>query len=370
MEKKIRLGFIGCGWIVENAHIPAFSKLDTVEILSVFDVDIDRARRISEAFNIKNYCDNIEQFFASGIDAAVIATPNHTHADYSLRALGHGLHVLCEKPVALSTSEIKEIISTANAKGLVYMPGFVNRFRYDIMKLRDIVLSGELGEIKSIEAGWLRRNGVPRPGTWFTSREYSGGGVLVDLGSHVIDICMMLFGSQKPQELTLITSMLDNRTVLNSAQWFTGNYTDRYQVNVEDTAYAEVKYDDGRSINLKLSWTAPIDGDATYFNIIGTKSSVKLKTLFGFSNDKLWQKDLLIKSHNENEVFDSNTNSTRNAFDSMAIYFSGIIGGQVADYLKPEDAFNTVSLIEQLYINENIDQQKIRNVSLEEFIRE
>ncbi len=373
MGKKIRLGFLGCGWIVEHAHIPSFSKLENIEIISVFDIEILRAKRLSDMFNIKNYCDDIDHFFDSGIDAVVIATPNYTHADYSLRALRRGLHVLCEKPVALFTSEIEEIIYTANANNVVYMPGFVNRFRNEIMKLKNIILSGEIGEIRSIEAGWLRKNGIPRLGTWFTCKEYSGGGVLVDLGPHIIDICLMFSGSQRPQEFTLFTSIPENVSTLNSAKWFEGSSTDQYMVNVEDTAYAEVKYDDDKSINLNLSWNAPIDGDATYFNITGTKKSLKLKTLFGFSNNRLWEKDSLVKIEKDLELvesFESSTNNTRNAFDSMAGYFVRTIEGQNDNYLRAEDALNTVSLIEQLYLHENKSPAKIRSVSLEEAICE
>ena len=226
-------------------------------------------------------------------------------------------------------------------------------------------------EIKSIDAGWLRRAGVPRPGTWFTSKEHSGGGVLIDLGSHITDICLMLINDSTTLKSTkLTTSKYQKDEATSAAQWFLGNYSNDFQVNVEDTAYARLEYGANVFVDIKLSWSCPIQGDCTYFIIKGTKSSIKLKTLFGFSTDRLWKEDQLIRIDNNNksviEYLDRGVNNTRNAFYNMAEYFVKAVNGHNMDFLNHEDALKSVRLIEQLYENDVITSYSIHYTKLYE----
>ena len=369
----VKIGIIGCGWIVENAHIPAMLKILSIDIKSVFDIEIKRATRLANLFNIDNAYDDINDFFNSGIDAVIIATPNFTHVEYSLQALKYGMHVLCEKPVGIYSQNVKEIIDLAQEKKLLYIPAFVNRWRQDIVAIRDLILSGRIGNIISVDAGWLRKCGVPRPGTWFTNKELSGGGVLIDLGSHIADIGLMLLGDRKPLSYSLST--LPYKNVIESssaANWFkANNYDNGLHANVEKTAYASIKFEGGGLLNLKLSWESPIDGDCTYFNIIGTNGTIKLKTLFGFSNDRLWNDDSLIIEDDKSNItimrLDRDFNNTKNAFSDMAKYFVDLINGVDATYTNCSDALRTVELIENLYKVERIDYDAIRSIGLEEF---
>jgi predicted dehydrogenase len=369
-KECVKIGFIGCGWIVEHAHIPAFMKIENVKITSVFDVDISRAQNLSSLYKIPNAFDNINDFLNSGINAVIIATPNFTHAEYSLSALQHGVHVLCEKPVAINSEDVRNIIKTAERENILFLPGFVNRFRYDILKVREIILAKKIGDIKSIDAGWLRRAGIPRPGTWFTNKVYSGGGVLIDLGSHIVDICLMMLGAKEPASLSLLTSKQCNKAEDSNAKWFVGNYSGGLDVDVEETADAQIEYDDGILLNLKLSWAAPIEGDCTYFTINGTKGTIKLKTLFGFSNDRLWKEDSLILEEGKSNVtaipLNRDLNHSRIAFDDISRYFINAITGQADSYLTCSDALKTVELIEKLYQAEKVNDDHLFSIYPEE----
>lgn len=352
----IKIGIIGCGWIVEHAHIPSFRMLEGVTVSSLFDIDIQRASRLAKFYNVYGVYDDLNEFFNSGIDAVIVATPNILHVQYSLQALEHGLNVLCEKPVAFYSDEVKQLMSTAKRKNRLFVPGFVNRFRCDIMKIREIVQSNKIGDILSIEAGWLRRSGIPRPGTWFTKKSHSGGGVLIDLGSHVIDICLMLFGDKAPLNVTLKTSRRDKSVRELNAHWFIGDYVEEFQLDVEDTAFARVEFDNNAFLSLTLSWAADIEGDCTYFIIHGSKGNIKLKTLFGFSDDRLWKEDSLVLDKSKSKVvdisFDKNSNNTKKAFHNMASFFVDVLNGKNTGHLTDEDALKTVSLIEKLYSSE------------------
>lgn len=350
---NIRIGIAGCGWIAENAHIPAFGTQKDVSLKSVFDIDILKARRFSKLFNIPGAYQNLDEFLCSGIDAVIIATPNMTHARYSFEALKHGIHVLCEKPVAIHSDEVKQMLDTAEEQKRLFMPCFVNRFRYDVLKIRELVQSNRIGDVFGIEAGWVRRAGIPRPGTWFTNKAYSGGGVLIDLGSHIIDICLMILGDRIPIKFSLATSRRYGNNDNKNALWFETGCTDELQVDVEDAAYAQIIFEDNVFLKLKLNWAADNDGDFTYFIIHGTRGTINLQTLFGFSNDRLWKDDSLIikdcKSEKENISLDKNINNTQRAFNDIASYFANAIKGKRTDYLTGADAFKTVELIGRLY---------------------
>ncbi|MGE5632557.1 MAG: Gfo/Idh/MocA family protein [Caulobacteraceae bacterium] len=355
-EKKVRIGIAGCGWIARKAHIPALRKIDNAVLSAVFDINCEQAASAAREYDIPNIYQSFKELVQSDIDAVIICTPNYLHGKHSIMALEYGKHVLCEKPVALSLEEIKNVISVAERNKRLFIPGQVNRFRYDIQKINEIISSGEIGQVASIKAGWLRRSGIPRPGTWFTCKEYSGGGVLVDLGSHIIDICLMFMGDREYCQTELFTVRSNGRSSASSALWFKSEEKSVLPINVEEEAEARISFEGNARIDLKLSWCSQIKGDITYFKILGNKGSIKLITLFGFSDDRLYKTDLLrLKSESgtETEIYlDKSTNSTKNAFEEMEEYFISRVCGNFSGFLTQDDGLRTVALIEELYNNE------------------
>lgn len=355
-----RIGIMGCGWITENAHIPSLLKIHDVKIVAVYDIDISRAIRLCEEFNIEHAFENIEEFISVGIDAAVIATPNFTHAEYTMKLIDHGIHVLCEKPVALTEKEIFDVCNHLEKRNVIYVPAFVNRWRQDIQMINTEIDSGKIGKITEIQAGWIRKNGVPRPGTWFTKQSLSGGGVLIDLGSHILDICLMFMRDRKIVSQNLKASLCNIEKLQNKgfANWFEQDYEKNYQIDVEDNIEANVLFDDNAQMNVKLSWMSETDADYTYFKIIGEKKQIELKTLFGFSNERLWKEDWLIFEVNGVEEIvqlDKKENNSRKAFDRMHEYFIKSIQNQETCFTNGKDAIKTVKLIDNLYQSMVID---------------
>lgn len=350
--RNLKIGLAGCGWIATNGHIPAFSKLKNIELLSVFDIDILRARDLAEQFKISNYFNNYNAFLQSGIDAVIITTPNYTHGVYTLAALENRKHVLCEKPFTIHSEQAEKISELSEKNNVVVMPAFVNRFRDEIKIMSKQILEN-LGDIKQVDAGWIRKSGVPRPGTWFTNKELSGGGVLIDLGSHIVDLCLMITGMKQIRNLSLRTSYGMSEGFKNSASWFSADYNSVLPINVEDFAAADIEFNDNTGIHIKLSWQAPVTGDCTYFNVVGSEGSLNLKTLFGFSNERLWKNDMIIiNSINKSESFylDGNLNKSSEAFSEMAQQFiKKILQGESTCCLSHRDGYNTVRLIEELY---------------------
>lgn len=356
MNKKIKIGMAGCGWIAEKAHIPAFNKVDGVSVTAVYDTNIKKAEELAQKFDIPNVSDKYEELLESEVDAIIILTPNYTHGQYALKALEAKKHVLCEKPITIYTDEMLKIMEAASENEMVFMPGFVNRFRPDIEKLYQLFAKEDIGELQNVKVGWLRKAGIPRPGTWFTNKKYSGGGVLIDLGSHIIDIGLMFLKGKEGEKFDLQTCYNLNENRENFAQWFKANQKEEMKIDVENTAKGKATFD-GITLDIMLSWSAPIDGDCTYFKLIGDKGSIELQTLFGYSNDKLWQEDQIIlrKSSSDEQII--NVSTTRNkseiAFERLAQYFTDYINGEESKFLNIEDGFKTVNTIDKLYKSEN-----------------
>jgi Predicted dehydrogenases and related proteins len=356
-DKYIKIGFIGCGWIVEHAHIPAFCGKCNVLIASIFDTDLNNAHRVAARWKIPNVYDNIEKMLESELDAVVIASPNATHGYYAVKALNKKISVLCEKPIALHSSEMSDIAQAAKNSNCVFVPAFVNRFRADVQMVNQIIQSKEIGIVKAINSGWIRKDGIPRPGSWFTNKKESGGGVLNDLGPHVIDVSLLFLQNRASFEFHMNSSENRLQNCEKGISWFQEERKRKsYPIDVEDTINADVKFTDNLNLNIKLSWSHDVEGDFTFFHIIGTEGEIKLNTLFGFSKDRLWKNNQLTVKNRYNEISVIPIHLTScdpmDAFAMQADNFIQVLSGSNVDNVNINDAVASVNIIEKLYLNE------------------
>jgi len=223
-NNRIGIGIIGCGWIAEKAHISSFLKIDDVYIAAVCDNDVQTINKFKEKFQVKNYYNNPEHLINDdNVNAIVISTPNSTHYTLSEKALLAGKHVLCEKPIAFSSAEVDNLIRILKKTNTIFLPAFVNRFRNDVQCVKDILDKNLIGEIISINAQWIRRAGVPRPGSWFTQKDKAGGGVLMDLGPHIIDIILMYIKFEKLNSAQLYCKYDYDKYPQLNANWYSDN---------------------------------------------------------------------------------------------------------------------------------------------------
>ena len=195
--KKIKVAVVGTGGI-SNQHINAYLKNDNVELYALCDINEEVLRRAGEKYKIDRLFTDEAEMLKSlpEIDAVSVCTWNSAHAPCTIMALRAGKDVLCEKPMALNAKEAQEMLDTAKACGRKLMIGFVRRFGNDTAVMQDFINDGVLGEIYYAKANYLRRNG--NPGGWFGDKKRSGGGPLIDLGVHVIDLTRYLMGNPKP----------------------------------------------------------------------------------------------------------------------------------------------------------------------------
>lgn len=345
-----RIGIIGCGWIVKKVYLPVIKKMKDAEVSIIFDTDYQKMSNVGMEYQVPNICTNIESFLSASFDAVIIATPNNTHTDYTNLALKAGKHVLCEKPVALSTHDIKYTISIAEANNKIFLPAFVNRFRKDIMQLNE--LASLVGEVKEVEVNWTRKCGIPRPGTWITNKVIAGGGVLTDIGTHVIDVGLMFLSEKRIKSANLKHGIIEG-AALEGAQWNINNESQQFQFDVETWALGEITFINDTILRCNVSWSSEVDEDITSIKVVGTNNTVCLNTLFGFSNNFVRDNIEIYfngkNGKNEVNIYPMNNTFAFDAFYDLIRCFIDAINGQARNILQPIDGIHVVNVIESLY---------------------
>lgn len=297
MAKKLRVGVIGVGGIGYGVHLPGYAKLDNVEIVAVCDIDEAKLERAAKTYQVPNtFTDYNEMVKMKDLDAVTVATPNYVHAPASIAALKAGKHVLCEKPLAMNAEQAQEMVDTAEKAGKLLMIGVNRRYEDRSQQLKKIIEDGELGEIYAANTGWVRRRGVPFWGDWFMEKEKAGGGPLIDIGVHVLDLTWWLLGTPKPVSVTgsvyhkidnyLLTEWDMNDPVLAGA---IKSGAGEKVYDVEDSAFAFIRFEGGLTVTLAASWALNIEKEHGYLDVYGSKGGAKWNplTIYTEKNNRL-----------------------------------------------------------------------------------
>jgi len=270
MQKKIRAGVVGLG--MGKNHAKAYHASEVADLAALCDLDRERLSRYGEMYPQANlYTDYKEMFVRGGLDAVSVAVPNHLHAEVVVAALRSGLHVLCEKPMALNAQQAEEMLRVSRETGKKLMIHFNYRFSPQSQFLKRYVEEGHLGQIYYARTRWLRARGIPGLGTWFGVKRLSGGGPLIDLGVHRLDLAMWLMGYPRVVSVSASTfGLLGSRIARQSGA--------RY--DVEDLVTALIRLDNGATLNLEVSWAGGTDKREDMFTgIYGTQGAVIQRNL-------------------------------------------------------------------------------------------
>ena len=249
----IKIGIIGCGGIANNKHMPALAKVETVEMVAFCDIIEERASKAREEFGTDAanvYTDYKELLKNEEIDVIHVCTPNISHAEISIAAMESGKHVMCEKPMAKTSEEAEAMIAAMNRTGKKLTIGYQNRFRKDSSYLHKICQKGELGDIYNAKAHAIRRRAVP---TWgvFLDEEAQGGGPLIDIGTHALDLTLWMMNNYKPKYVVGNTyhKLAETENAANAfGPWNPAEFT------VEDSAFGFIVMENGATIYLESSW--------------------------------------------------------------------------------------------------------------------
>lgn len=271
MSKKLRIGIIGSGGIARNCHMRGYASIpDLCEMVAVCDVNADNAKLAADQYSVGKIYTDYKEMLASGeIDAVSVATPNKYHKDPTIAALEAGVHVLCEKPLAMDAVEAKAMCAAARDSGKILQVGLQSRFTGAGLFMKDYIDAGNMGDIYFARAQALRRRGVPHWGV-FIDKEQQGGGPLIDIGVHILDFTLFLMGYPKPVSASGKTwdMMGKNPALTNNF----GEY-DRSKFTVEDFAVGLIKFDNGAVVSLESSFMAnQSENDLMKTQLYGTKA--------------------------------------------------------------------------------------------------
>lgn len=274
MSGKIRIGFIGVGGIALSNHMPAFASMpDRCEIAAVCDFNEEKARAAADQFCAKGvYAKHEDMLSGCELDAVVVATPNRFHVEPTIDSLREGKHVLCEKPLATSGADARKMCAAARDAGKLLQVGLQTRFSGPSQFLKGYVDDGEMGPIYFARPQALRRRGVPGWGS-FIDKEAQGGGPLIDIGVHLLDLTLWIMGYPKPISASGQTwnRLGTNPKLYNSM----GDY-DRTKFTVEDFAVGFIRFENGAVISLEASFMGNSDGHHQV-QFFGEKSGVFIK---------------------------------------------------------------------------------------------
>jgi len=266
MSETLRVAVVGAGAITQVAHLPVLRKLKGVEVVAICDNDVPKARSLADRFEVRNAYDDMEELLgATELDAVVICTPNHLHEGHVLAALGAGLHILVEKPLALNTASAQRVIRAAEKKDRVVMVGMNHRYRADVQIVRSFVQTGELGEVESVRGSWH----VFRPSRahlgWRLRRDLAGGGAMLDLGLSVLDLGLWLAGNPKPVR---VSATLDRHGRERAT---------------EQSGSAYVVCEGGASVFVDVTWHHLGEGERFGIGLRGSKGTASINPL------KVWK---------------------------------------------------------------------------------
>jgi predicted dehydrogenase len=262
--EKIKIGIIGCG-TSGIYHIKGFQKQNNAEIVAICEKDKNKLIETAKKYSIPNiFTDYTDLIQFKEIDAISICTPNYMHFPMTIEALKNKKHVLCEKPPAINTKETQIMLDTALKNKKLLMYAFCLRFSNDSEILKEIISKNKIGKVYHIEAYALRRKRIPEG--WFRKKKYSGGGCVIDIGVHIIDLNMYLINNFHPISVS-------------------ANVYKKYNMEVEDSAAGFIRFKNDVTMNFEVSWASHIPLDRFDSFIFGTKGSAHIDR---FSNLKIY----------------------------------------------------------------------------------
>ncbi|HIS91876.1 MAG TPA: Gfo/Idh/MocA family oxidoreductase [Candidatus Alectryocaccomicrobium excrementavium] len=274
--RMLKVGVIGTGGI-SGVHLGGYSRNPNVEIYALCDINEKNLARRAEEYKVsRTFTDYREMLALPELDAVSVCTWNSAHAECAIAALRAGKHVLCEKPMALNTAQAEEMEKAAKESGKLLMIGFVRRFGNDCAVLKDFIDGGSFGDIYYAKAQYLRRKGCP--GGWFGDKSRSGGGPLIDLGVHVIDLCRYLMGGPQPVSVYGATfNKLGDRRQIKDARGYSSTVVSQEDIfDVEDMATALIRFDNGAVLSVEASFSLNIEKDVGNIELFGTRAGCKL----------------------------------------------------------------------------------------------
>ena len=279
---KVRIGIIGCG-AIGSVHADAFAKVADAEVVALCDVIPDKLQAKAERHHVGKTYDDYHKLLADPeIDAVSVCMPNHMHAPIAIDAFKAGKHVFLEKPMALNAELGKSILAARDAAGKKLQMGMVWRQTPEAAVVKEAVDKGRLGEIYQMRVKMIRRRGIPGLGGWFTTKAMSGGGGLIDLAVHFLDLSMWLSSNWEPTRVSAKTYSKFGTPIRDYHYVSMWAGPPKYDgvFDVDDYAAGLVRFGGRATLSFEVAWACNAEPES-YIELLGTKGGVKVGTKDG-----------------------------------------------------------------------------------------
>ena len=343
-KKTLRIALIGCGGIA-RLHLDCFYRHEPrVELVAFCDIIPERANGYADGYApaAARYADYRELLKDPSIDAVDICTPNDLHSEIAVAAFKAGKNVFCEKPDAIDAKKAAAMRDAAAKAGKLLMVMRNNRFTDAAKYLKKYVEAGRAGEIYAGRCGWQRRRGIPGKGGWFTTKARSGGGPLIDLGVHMIDLAVWLMGNPRPVAVSGQTfrKFADAGDVSDSEHSSFGDAVKGGTFDVEDLAMGFIRFDNGAVLQIEFSWASNIAKERRFVELMGTKAGFEIDNtqmrIFEEQNGELLD---VVPPGNQKD--DGHARNLRNFVDVL-------LNGAEPCY-KPQQGVDMIAILEGFY---------------------
>ncbi|GHV44953.1 Gfo/Idh/MocA family oxidoreductase [Clostridia bacterium] len=345
----LKVGIVGCGGIAKQKHLPSLSKIKEVSLAAFCDIIPERAETNAKEYGIegaKVYTDYKEMLAKEKPDVVHVLTPNKSHAEITVAALEAGAHVMCEKPMAKTYADAQAMLEAQKRTGKKLTIGYQNRFNPESQYIKSAVTRGDLGEVYFAKAHALRRRAVP---TWgvFLDEEQQGGGPLIDIGTHALDLTLWCMDNYKVKSVKgSVFKKLGDQTETGNAwgDWDPKEYT------VEDSAFGFITMESGATIFLEASWAINLaDTYEAKCTLAGTKAGADMfgsgARINGVEFNRQYVKEPNLKAGGV-AFYDGAASS---AADQEARAWVDAILNDTQPYVLPEQAIVVTQILEAVY---------------------
>lgn len=334
----VRVAVIGAGGIGHH-HIAGFQQHPDARVVAIAETHPERGAEAAKKFAVPEVVADWRALLRrDDIDAVSVALPNFLHAPVTLAFLRAGKHVMLDKPMATHAGEAVALVAAAKKGKRVLMVGQNQRFTPGMQTLKHHVTEGTLGEVYHAKAFWRRRSGIPRIGSWFTQKEFAGGGCTYDIGAHVLDQALFLLGEFDAAAVSGQTFAQFGPRGRGDGSWGKSEVDPKKPFDVEDLAVALIKLRSGRTVLLEVSWAAhQADHDLNGVQIFGTEAGATSTPLQLFRQGRggytVEQLDVLPPKVNPDRM----------------VHFTDVVLGRAAPYVRPEESLGVQRILDAIY---------------------
>ena len=350
--KTYNVGIVGCGGISRWAHYPFYKNDKRVKVVAVCDIIKERAEGFvrdcyPEAAVYTDYRDLVAR---EDIDCVDICTPNYLHSEIAVAAFAHGKNVFSEKPDAVSPEKAIAMKEAAEKAGKLLMVMRNNRFADASAYMKKYIEAGRMGEIYAGRCAWQRRRGIPGKVGWFTTKEQSGGGPLIDLGVHMIDLAVWLMGNPRPVAVSGNTfCKFASNDVSDSVNSNFGDKKAGGTFDVEDLAMGMIRFDNGAVLQIEFSWASNVKEEHRFVELRGTKAGM------------LWLDGNTLEIYSEDDGQLTNTKMAGNLRDDGHVrnlrHFYDVLDGKCEPCFKPQQGVDMIKILSAVYESAKTGQE-------------